>query len=131
MTPDEPYLMPSHVRLLVSDTARATAFYESLGFSCVNRDGVFVHLRWARYADVFLVGMPSGAELPGQRGLGVILCFHVGDEVSLEDLADRAKARGAAVDGPRSQPWFTRELVVTDPEGYKLAFVTPSERVEA
>ncbi|TKD10258.1 VOC family protein [Polyangium fumosum] len=131
MTPDEPYLMPSHVRLLVSDTARVTAFYEALGFSCVNRDGVFVHLRWARYADVFLVGMPAGVELPGQRGLGVILCFHVGDEVSLDDLRARAEASGAAVDGPRNQPWFTRELVVTDPEGYKLAFVTPSERAEA
>ncbi|MDI1477649.1 VOC family protein [Polyangium sp. y55x31] len=131
MTPDEPYLMPSHVRLLVSDTARATAFYESLGFHCVNRDSVFVHLRWARYADVFLVGMPSGVELPGQRGLGVILCFYASEEVSLDDLRARAEASGAAVDGPRNQPWFTRELVVTDPEGYKIAFVAPSERVEA
>ncbi len=130
MTPDEPYLMPAHVRLLVSDAARATAFYEALGFSCVNRDGVFVHLRWAQYADVFLVGMPSGASLPGQRGLGVILCFHAGD-VSLDDVCARAEAEGATVDGPREQPWFTRELVVTDPEGYKLVFVTPTERVEA
>ena len=131
MNTDENYLMPSHVRLLVSDPARVTAFYESLGFSCVNRDGVFVHLRWAKYADVFLVGMPSGVELPGQRGLGVILCFYAGEEVSLEEIAARAEAAGAAVDGPRNQPWFTRELVVTDPEGYKIGFVLPSERVEA
>ncbi|MDC3959239.1 hypothetical protein KEG38_35625 [Polyangium jinanense] len=50
--------------------------------------------------------------------------------MSLDELRARAEARGAAVDGPRNQPWFTRELVVTDPEGYKLAFVTPNERVE-
>jgi lactoylglutathione lyase len=130
MSNDEPYLMPSHVRLLVSDADGARAFYEALGFSCVNRDAVFVHMRWTRYADVFLVATPNGARLPGPRGLGVILCFYAGD-VSLETIAARAAHRGAAVDGPREQPWFTRELVVTDPEGYRLAFVEPSNPAEA
>lgn len=126
----ENYLMPSHVRLLVADAARMTAFYEALGFTCVNRDGVFVHLRWAKFADVFLVGTPKGVALPGQRGLGVLLCFYNGD-VSLEEIADRAEQTGAVVDGPRDTPWFTRELVVTDPEGYRLAFVAPTEPIEA
>src|SRR5690242_11635910 len=124
MSNDEPYLMPSHVRLLVSDVAAAAAFYEALGFSCVNRDAVFVHLRWARYADVFLVATPNGARLPGPRGLGVLLCYYAGD-VPLETIASRANTRGVSVDGPRDQPWFTRELVITDPEGYRLAFIEP------
>jgi lactoylglutathione lyase len=126
MSNDEPYLMPSHVRLLVSDVERATAFYEALGFQQVNRDAVFVHLRWARYADVFLVGTPSGVSIPGQRGLGVLVCFYAAG-VPLEAIASRAATRGAPMDGPKAQPWFTRELVVTDPEGYRLAFVEPNE----
>jgi len=130
MSQDETYLMPAHTRLLVSDVGRALAFYEALGFSCVHRDNVFVHLRWAKYADVFLVATPNGLRLPGAKGLGVLLCFYAG-EVSLEDIKARAETSGAVVDGPRDQPWFSRELVVTDPEGYKLAFLEPSERIEA
>jgi catechol 2,3-dioxygenase-like lactoylglutathione lyase family enzyme len=125
MVSDEPYLMPSYVKLLVSDADRSAAFYESMGFTRIHQDPVFVHLRWMRYADLFLVATPKGLELPGKRGVGVILCFHAGD-VSLETLAARAEALGAATDGPRDQPWHTRELLVTDPEGYRLSFVEPA-----
>ncbi|UQA55574.1 VOC family protein [Polyangium aurulentum] len=122
---DESYLMPAYVKLLVNDAARAAAFYEALGFTRIHQDPVFVHLRWARYADVFLVAMPQAVSLPGARGVGVLLCFHAGD-VSLETIATRAAAQGATTDGPRDQPWHTRELLVTDPEGYRLTFVEPT-----
>jgi len=31
-----------------------------------------------------------------------------------------------SVDGPTVQPWFTREIVVTDPDGYRLNFIEPA-----
>ncbi len=127
---DETYLMPSHVRLLVSDVERSIPFYEGLGFTCINRDGVFVHLRWAKYADVFLVVLPNGAGLGGQRGLGVLLAFYGGD-IPLDAIAARAVKLGAAVDGPKVMPWFSNELVVTDPDGYRLVFVMPTDPVLA
>jgi catechol 2,3-dioxygenase-like lactoylglutathione lyase family enzyme len=117
------YLMRAYPRLLVADAAASERFYTALGFRVVRREGPFVHLRWARHADVFLVSMPAGVQLPGKRGTGVLLCFEAGEEV-LEELSAQAMAAGAsAVDGPTHQPWHTRELVVADPDGYRLAFV--------
>lgn len=122
---DEAYAMPAYVKLLAAEPQRMATFYEALGFTLVHHDPVFVHLRWARYADLFLVAMPQGVVLPGTRGLGVIVCFTAG-EVPLEEIAARAEKAGARIDGPREQPWHTRELMVVDPEGYRLAFVEPS-----
>jgi catechol 2,3-dioxygenase-like lactoylglutathione lyase family enzyme len=126
MSIEEPYTMPAYAKLLVADAERAAGFYELLGFKRVQQDDVFVHLRWARYADLFLVATPPGLTLPGPHGMGVILCFHAGGDLALETIAARAAAAGAAVDGPREQPWYTREVLVTDPDGYRVAFVEPS-----
>ena len=126
MERDENNPMPAYAKLLVADAERAAGFYELLGFTRVHRDPVFVHLRWARGADVFLVATPPGVSLAGHRGLGVILCFDASGDVALETIAARASAAGAAVDGPRDQPWHTREVLITDPDGYRIAFVEPS-----
>lgn len=126
MERDDTGPMPAYVKLLVAEPQRMATFYEALGFTRIHHDPVFVHLRWAHHADVFLVAMPEGVALPGKRGLGVLLCFTAG-EVALETLAQRAEKAGASVDGPREQPWHTRELMVVDPEGYRLSFVAPTE----
>ncbi|WP_437683535.1 VOC family protein [Sorangium sp. So ce131] len=129
MHTDEPYLMPSYVKLLVADAERSASFYGLLGFTRVHQDPVFVHLRWARHADLFLVATPPGVALAGQRGVGVIVCFSATGDLGVETIAARATAAGAAVDGPRDQPWHTREAVITDPDGYRLCFVEPSAAV--
>ena len=116
--------MPLHVRLLVADAARAASVYEALGFERIHADPVFVHLRWARYADVFLVAQPPGMGLPS-RGAGVLLCF-AAVEVDLETIAARAQAAGLRAEGPQAQPWHTRELTVADADGYRLVFTAPA-----
>jgi lactoylglutathione lyase len=122
---DEAYLMPAYVKLLVSDAARSRAFYVALGFQVRHADQVFTHLRWARGADLFLVAPPPGVPFASPRGAGVLLCYAVVDE-DLEAVAVRARATGAKVDGPAPQPWHTRELVVVDPDGFRLTFVQPA-----
>jgi catechol 2,3-dioxygenase-like lactoylglutathione lyase family enzyme len=122
---DEAYLMPAYVKLLVSDAARARAFYVALGFEVRHGDQVFTHLRWARGADLFLVAPPPGVAFTAPRGAGVLVCYAVVDD-DLDAIAVRARAAGAKVDGPAVQPWHTRVLVVTDHDCFRLAFVQPA-----
>ena len=115
-------LSPCFAKLLVADPDRSVAFYEALGFLLTERDSVFARLRWTTGADLFLVGLPAGRALDGRRGVGVLVCFRT-DADGVDPVADRARAAGAAVDGPTDQPWHTREIVVTDPDGYRLTFL--------
>ena len=115
------------VKLLVLDLTASSAFYERLGFVRVGADGTFIHLRWEEQGDVLLVPVPSGVSLMGKRGWGVLLCLT--SQTPLTELADRAKSLDAPVQGPEIQPWHTNELVVTDPDGYRLNFLEPPPTV--
>jgi lactoylglutathione lyase len=115
----------SFVKLLVTDAERSARFYEALGFERVGAEPPFIHLRWRESGEVYLVTPPTGLKLEGRRGLGVLLGFRV-DAVGLDEVATRARAAGASVEGPVAQPWHTRELVVTDPDGYRLNFIEPA-----
>lgn len=115
--------LKSFVKLLVLDVAASAKFYEALGFTRVGADGTFHHFRWEEQGDVMLVGAPTGVRVDGKRGWGVLLCFT--SSTGLEVLAERAVALGAPTQGPEVQPWHTRELVVTDPDGYRLNFLQP------
>jgi lactoylglutathione lyase len=118
-------LLSSFTKLLVSDGERSAKFYEALGFKRMNADPPFIHMRWENQAEVYLVAVPAAMALQGPRGAGVLLGFRVG-AVDVNEVASRARAQGAAVDGPTVQPWFTREIVVTDPDGYRLNFIEPA-----
>lgn len=116
--------MPSFVKLLTSDLDRSLAFYEGLGFERVHKDPVFVHVRWAEHADLFLVAAPKGMPMPANPGAGVLVCFS-SVQISLDRLAERAKLLDLPVDGPKATPWHTRELIVADPDGYRINFAEP------
>ncbi len=110
-------------KLLVLDQAASAKFYETLGFTRVGSDGTFIHLRWEERGDLMLVGAPTNVRVDGKRGWGVLLCFT--SQTDLAELEARAKSMSAPTQGPETQPWHTRELVVTDPDGYRLNFVQP------
>ncbi|MGQ0505251.1 MAG: VOC family protein [Myxococcaceae bacterium] len=121
--------MSAFVKLLVQDPAESKGFYEKLGFAVVHSDPVFTHLRWAEHANLFLVSAPPFVALQAPRGGGVLLCFSAGPlakRPGLEELVEAAKSLRAKVDGPRTEPWFTREMIITDPDGYRLNFVEPA-----
>lgn len=110
------------VKLLVLDKNESAAFYEKLGFTRIGTDGTFIHLRWEEHGDVMLVPAPTGVRVDGKRGWGILMSFT--SKTALEEIATRAGA--APKEGPDVKPWHTRELVVTDPDGYRLNFVTPA-----
>ena len=112
------------VKLLVLDRTASAAFYESLGFTRVGADATFIHLRWEERGDVMIVSAPVGVRVDGKRGWGVLLSFT--SRTELGTIAERAAKLSAPMDGPQTKPWHTRELVVTDPDGYRLNFVQPA-----
>lgn len=119
-------MLEAFTKLLVADVEASARFYEALGFTRVGTDGTFVHLRWQRAGDVMLVGAPKGVRLETSRGSGVLLCFT--SETPLSELAARATALRATTTGPSVQPWNAVELVVVDPDGYRLDFLEPPGR---
>jgi catechol 2,3-dioxygenase-like lactoylglutathione lyase family enzyme len=114
------------VKLLVTDLPRSLAFYEALGFERTQSEPPFVRLQWAGAVDVYLVAPPAQLQLEGRRGLGVLVGIRVEGPSGLDELLLRAQAQGAPVEGPAVQPWHTREVVVTDPDGYRLNFIEPA-----
>ena len=112
------------IKLLVLDRAASATFYEKLGFVRVGADATFTHLRWEERGEVMLVSAPTGVRVEGKRGWGVLISFTSLTE--LATIAERAGGLAAPIDGPEVKPWHTRELVVTDPDGYRLNFVQPA-----
>jgi catechol 2,3-dioxygenase-like lactoylglutathione lyase family enzyme len=121
---DAQQLPVSFVKVLVSDAERSARFYEALGFERVKAEPPFTLLRWQERGEVFLVTLPGGRSLEGRRGTGVLLGFRAGTG-ELAELLLRAQAQGADIEGPLHQPWHTRELIITDPDGYRLNFIEP------
>ena len=122
---ETPSLLSSFVKLLVSDVERSAAFYEALGFKRLRAEPPFLQLRFENQAEVYLVKAPSALEVAGRRGVGVLIGIRVG-AAGVEEVASRARALGVEVDGPTRQPWHTREIVLADPDGYRLNFIEPA-----
>jgi catechol 2,3-dioxygenase-like lactoylglutathione lyase family enzyme len=113
------YVMPMFVRLAVADVdATRDWYHQVLGFDVVSDiPHTMAHLRGRRYQDLLIV-KGEASKAPGQ---GVILSFDWKQNV--DDLVTKVKgAGGKVIDGPADRPWNARELVVEDPNGYRLSF---------
>ncbi|MDD5419724.1 MAG: VOC family protein [Methanomicrobiaceae archaeon] len=90
------------------------------------------HVRRLKHQDILLVARTdSMPDDPAGMGRGVtITCAFAdepGDHISaLDAFAARIAHAGAVIlEGPMDRPWNTRDVVVRDPDGYRLAFTTP------
>jgi catechol 2,3-dioxygenase-like lactoylglutathione lyase family enzyme len=120
LDPDaEFYPMALFVQLSVADLDRSVGWYRDLGFDPVFSYGDTAHLRYARGADLMLVG--RGA--PDDPGSGVTI--YVNATEPLDPVAETARERGTGVDGPTETGYNTRELRLRDPDGYELVFSEP------
>lgn len=116
------YVMPQFVTLDAANLLDSSQWYvHVLGFSVVfELPGQLVHLRRDRYQDILL--RPAAGPPSGLRGVGATVCLTVGGPDDVDRLADRAQSCGATiVEGPINRPWNVRELVLSDPDGYRLS----------
>jgi catechol 2,3-dioxygenase-like lactoylglutathione lyase family enzyme len=136
----EIYPMPMFVTLPVRDLRRSTVWYEAAGFAVLATmpgpagPASLVHLRRLRFQDLLLV---PGEPVPGPR-----ITFTAGED----DLEARAQLLAAElalsahhdpngkdapdaglrrVAGPSDTAWFTRDLVLNDPDGYTIVLTAP------
>jgi catechol 2,3-dioxygenase-like lactoylglutathione lyase family enzyme len=113
------YPMPMFVRLAVADVeASKQWFHEVLGFESVfDIPHTMAHVRGRRYQDVLIVK----GQVPQEPGQGVVLSFTWNRAV--DELVEKVKAHGGrVVDGPVDRPWNAREVVLEDPNGYRMSF---------
>ena len=132
---EEIYPMPSFPLLIVRDLEASSRFYqETLGFKHIftmpgpGGKPALVHLRWLKYADLLISSSRDGMEIPEPRGAGVSLSFQMLERFdgSVDALVEQAKAGGAnIVSGPLDQPWNVHEVIILDPDGYRVVFTTP------
>ena len=128
------YPMPGFPTLMAYNLPESRRFYvEGLGFKHVfsmpgpGGQPVLEHIRFCRYADLLLEqGAPAAGEDGRALGLGVRLTFSLAlADRNAEEMAQRARALGALVEGPVERPWNARDVVVADPDGYVLVFTEP------
>ena len=83
------------------------------------------HLRWRKYADVLLAPDGGSSDDGRRKGVGVALSF-LADSEPVDDLAAELASRGVDIsEGPVTRPWSVRDIVVLDPEGYRLVCFAP------
>ncbi len=128
----EIYPMAMFPTLSVADIGVSASWYtDKVGFSRVfaipGMDGetALEHLRWSKYADLLLAS-EADAPYPAQtKGAGMTLSFLARAE-TIDDMAARLAASGVEMEeGPVDRPWNTRDIVVLDPDGYRLVFFEP------
>ena len=126
------YPMVMFPTLAVADVAASVEWYtERVGFALVfslprPEGGVaMAHLRWRKYADLLLVPDVGTTEDGRRKGVGVVLSF-LADSELVDEMAARLVARGVEIaEGPVTRPWNVRDIVVLDPDGYRLVFFAP------
>ena len=126
------YPMPMFPTLSVGDIDMSTSWYaDKVGFSLVftmpgtHGTVALTHLRWRKYADLLLVPDNNSPYPAHRRGAGITLSF-LADTEPIDDMAKRLEANGVELaDGPVNRPWNTRDIVILDPDGYRLIFFEP------
>lgn len=121
---DEIYVMPAFVILAVQNVQDSARWYHDVleFFVLFEMPGQLIHLRREKHQDILLKpATASDGETSDGRGRGVSLCFSTGAVADVDRLAVRAAERNAAIlEGPINRPWNVRELVLSDPDGYRI-----------
>lgn len=121
------YGMPAFVTFTVADLARTVDWYtQALDFIVLFEmpGGMLVHLRRWRYQDILVRQgeSPTG----GQWTYSVMATVE-----QLDGIATRARTHGGGtVDGPTDTRWNTRDLRVTDPDGYTVVYTARRPEAE-
>ncbi len=108
----------------VDDLEKSLAFYRDvLGFGVEEtwkNEGKVVGVSLKAGNVSFMIGQDDWKKgRDRQKGEGFRIYCET--KKSVDDLAQRIKAKGGRLDqGPTDQPWGTRDISVTDPDGFKI-----------
>jgi catechol 2,3-dioxygenase-like lactoylglutathione lyase family enzyme len=125
--PESLRLRESSLSLTVADLPRSIAWYRDvLGFTTGERweeDGVLHGQQMkAGTVDLMLTQDDFSKGRDRLKGEGVRVWWSTAQ--SLDDLAERIRAKGAGLDyGPDDTPWGDRAFGFTDPDGYHITIV--------
>ncbi len=115
----------------VNDAVASVAWYcDVLGFS--------VKQRWEHEGKFLGAEMNSGAvtlnlgqddwKMGRDRNKGVGTRMYIMTGPDIDGFAERIKARGGSLDSEPTNEWGVRAFSLTDPDGYKLTFMTPLKK---
>lgn len=102
-------------------------------------DGVGFHVkdRWERDGKLLGVELIAGACEVGisqddwakgrNRTKGVGISLYAETTQSVDALAERLRSRNVEFQGPETNPWGWRQVVLTDPDGFRLTVYEPKK----
>ncbi len=115
-----------HVALVARDAGSTAAFYcDWAGMEVIHERSDGAEVQWVRQKDdpsgLIIVIIGTGEERPG--GPMDHFGFHVVSRADVDAIAERARAAGVLVDGPKySGPVVGYSCEIRDPDGNQLEF---------
>ena len=112
------------VLLYASDLDKTAEFYEKLGFP-VQKSEDAVRIKMGDFTWSFID--ENKTEIKNEtgltpKGLGIYLYAEVDD---VDEQYQLVKSKDVHSTEPKTWPWGKREVVVKDPDGYKIVFYSP------
>ncbi|MBU1088696.1 VOC family protein [Patescibacteria group bacterium] len=103
----------------VKDFDKTAEFYKNLGFD-IQKSNDTIRIIFGNYRFAFIKEKDEVKNSVESKGTGISIFFEV-DNIDNYYQALQAKSITLSSE-PKDQPWGKRELMVTDPDGYKLVF---------
>ena len=113
----------------VNDLEKSLGWYRDvLGFEVEEEwkdDGKVVGISLKAGEVTFMIGQDDWKKgYDRKKGEGFRLYCET--KKSVDDLAKRIESKGGRLDGPPTdQPWGTRDISLTDPDGFKITIAVP------
>jgi uncharacterized glyoxalase superfamily protein PhnB len=115
----------------VNDAVASVAWYRDvLGFSVKERwefEGKFLGAEMNSGGVTVNLGQDDW-KLGRDRNKGQGTRMYITTGPDIDGFAEQLKARGASLDGDPKDEWGVRAFSLTDPDGYKLTFMTPLKK---
>lgn len=115
----------------VNDAVASVAWYRDvLGFSVKQKwelDGKFLGAEMNSGAVSLNLGQDDW-KLGRDRNKGQGTRMYITTGPDIDGFAEQVKARGASLDSEPKDEWGVRAFSLTDPDGYKITFMTPLKK---
>jgi uncharacterized glyoxalase superfamily protein PhnB len=115
----------------VNDAVASVAWYRDvLGFSVKQKwelDGKFLGAEMNSGAVTINLGQDDW-KLGRDRNKGQGTRIYITTGPDIDGFAEQIKARGASLDSEPKDEWGVRAFSLTDPDGYKMTFMTPLKK---